>query len=567
MGHRKNYRSKKRKFVGNMYSTERATSAASQTDTDVITTASSSKLASNNDSFADVNSPPENSQLSGNRIIDIKFLMTVFASLCCPLCFNCNLVLSEDSRFGLCSNFALKCQKCSFVKGFSSSEKVNTTNKVNTLVVYALRTIGKGFTAGRKLFTLLDLPFFSKATFRRHELKVLHASAEAAQESMNNAAKEVKNITRIQKRQRTLDCGVSMDGTWQKRGYSSLNGCVSCISIDTGKVLDLEILSHYCRLCSKRRSTVCEDHICANHQGSASNMETVGAYRIFERSVTIRNLRYTSYYGDGDSKAFEAVKDIYGVQPVSKLECIGHVQKRVGGRLRKLKKTSKGLGGKGKLTDRFIDKLQNYYGIAIRSNTGDISKMQSAVIAAFYHSCSSSQYPMHGQCPPGADSWCKYQHAKALGETFVEKSPGLPQNIMKIIKPVFLQLCDKKLLMKCLHGKTQNANECFNGVLWNFIPKQSFVELQTLQLGSYIAVLQFNDGAKGVLSVLNKLGVSVGAFTRNGLMLGDFERLNDSKRHSIPEAKIQRKKLRAKRKNKGLQYEGKEGVTYKSGEF
>lgn len=566
MGHKKTYRSKKRKFTGNMFSIGRGESAASQTDTDV-TTASSSKLAGKKDSFVDVNSSPESSELSGNRIIDIKCLLTVFASLCCPVCFNGDLVLSEDSRFGLCSNFAVKCQKCPFVKGFASSEKVKNANKVNTFVVYALRTIGKGFSGGRRFFSMLDLPFFSKATFRRQELKVLHAVSEAAQESMNNAAKEVKHITRTQKRKRAVDCGVSMDGTWQKRGYSSLNGCVSCISIDTGKVLDIEIMSHYCRLCSTTPNAVGVNHICANHQGSASSMETVGAYRIFERSVTSRNLRYTDYYGDGDSKAFESVKDIYGLNTVTKLECIGHVQKRVGSRLRKLKKTTKGLSGKGKLTDRFIDKLQNYYGIAIRSNTGDLSKMQSAVIAAFYHSCSSSQNPMHGQCPPGADSWCKYQQAEALAKPFVEKSPGLPQNIMKIIKPVFLQLCDQKLLTKCLHGKTQNTNECFNGVLWNFIPKQNFVELQTLQLGAYIAVLQFNDGAKGILAVLNKLGLSAGAFTRNGLMLSDYERINNSKRHSLPEAKIHRKKLRAKQKIKGLQYKGKEGLTYKPGEF
>ena len=28
------------------------------------------------------------------------------------------------------------------------------------------------------------------------------------------------------------------------------------------------------------------------------------------------------------------------------------------------------MGGKAKLTDRMIDRLQNYYGIAIRSNVG-----------------------------------------------------------------------------------------------------------------------------------------------------------------------------------------------------
>ena len=41
----------------------------------------------------------------------------------------------------------------------------------------------------------------------------------------------------------------------------------------------------------------------------------------------------------GDSKSYASVKEIYGTEiTVRKLECIGHVQKMVGTRLRKLKK-------------------------------------------------------------------------------------------------------------------------------------------------------------------------------------------------------------------------------------
>ncbi|GFX00258.1 uncharacterized protein LOC101238613 [Trichonephila clavipes] len=82
-------------------------------------------------------------------------------------------------------------------------------------------------------------------------------------------------------------------------------------------------------------------------------MEVVGAYRIFERS-NVRNVQYNEYYGDGDSKGYESVKNFYGINTVTKLECIGHVQKR------------------------------NYYGIAIRNNVGNLQKMMSSVIAAFF---------------------------------------------------------------------------------------------------------------------------------------------------------------------------------------
>ncbi|GFU79723.1 uncharacterized protein TNCV_4037301 [Trichonephila clavipes] len=65
-------------------------------------------------------------------------------------------------------------------------------------------------------------------------------------------------------------------------------------------------------------------------------------------------------------------------------------------RLRKLKKSTKGLGGKGKLTDKFIDTLQNDFGIAIRSNVGNLSNMQTAVIAAFFALLLHRQNPCMG---------------------------------------------------------------------------------------------------------------------------------------------------------------------------
>ncbi|GFV32937.1 uncharacterized protein TNCV_1745791 [Trichonephila clavipes] len=168
-----------------------------------------------------------------------------------------------------------------------------------------------------------------------------------------------------------------MDGTWQKSGYSSHDGCVSCITIDTGNNLDIEIMSHFCRICSKKAKVpdaASNAHVCCNYMCSASSTETVGAYLIFQRSENHRKLQYTDYYSDEDSKAYESVKNMYAPNIVNKLKCIGHVQKRVGSHLRKLKKSVKGLKGKEKLTDNFIDKLQNYYGIAICSNTKKICK-------------------------------------------------------------------------------------------------------------------------------------------------------------------------------------------------
>ena len=105
--------------------------------------------------------------------------------------------------------------------------------------------------------------------------------------------------------------------------------------------------------------------------------------------------------------------------PISKLECVGHVQKRLGTGLRKLKKEKK-LGGRGCLTDNIIDAMQTYYGKAIRNNKGDVKGMQKATLAILYHQASTDKKPQHKFCPSGSTSWCKYNNRKR-GELYQHK--------------------------------------------------------------------------------------------------------------------------------------------------
>ena len=134
-------------------------------------------------------------------------------------------------------------------------------------------------------------------------------------------------------------------------------------------------------------------------------MKAEGTVNIFKRSIHTRGLRYVNFYGDDDSKSFSRIKNIYRCRKVRKYECVGHVQKRMGTRLRKLRKSVKGLGGNGKVTERMIDRLQNYYGISIRRNAGQtVQEMKKTIWGGFFHVCSSRAKPYHTHCDP---SWCK----------------------------------------------------------------------------------------------------------------------------------------------------------------
>ena len=97
---------------------------------------------------------------------------------------------------------------------------------------------------------------------------------------------------------------------------------------------------------TNKQSRYAGRHQCkTNYQGSAPSMETEGIKRIFGRSKETRKLQYTEYFGDGDSKAYNEVENAYENIHVEKKECIGHVQKRVGTALWKLKKETKGYAG------------------------------------------------------------------------------------------------------------------------------------------------------------------------------------------------------------------------------
>ena len=123
--------------------------------------------------------------------------------------------------------------------------------------------------------------------------------------------------------------------------------------------------------------------------------------------------------------------------------------KRVGGRLCKLQKNMKGLGGKGRLTDAKIDTLQNYFGIALRQNVGKLNDMRKSCLASMYHVTG-----YHDSCPSSKDSWCQYRVDK-LNNTSLYKSKGeLPIDVRKAILPIYNNLCKEEMLKKYLHEKT-----------------------------------------------------------------------------------------------------------------
>lgn len=501
-------------------------------------------------------------QTDCNQIIDMTLLSQALKeSVVCKNCFTSGISVVVSDQRGLAAKLTFICDNCDFQFSFYNSQQksvvINDTKKmcfeINIRLPYGLRAIGKGVTAGRMLCGILNLPRPMEHFTKYTALLGVYAK-QVAEATMLEGIEEAVEENSLECDGENRDISAAFDGTWQKRGHQSLNGVISATCIETGKVIDVSILTKHC-LCPNKENH--SDTCTANYQGSSGGMEVAGIKEIFAHSIEKYNVRYINYLGDGDSKAYNAVVACkpYGEIPINKFECVNHIQKRMGARLRKLKKELKGkklddglsISGRNRLTDSIIDELQTYYRNAIKNNLHCVRDMKKAVWATYFHRLSTDKNPSHELCPSGPKSWCKYNVNKCNPDSEPYKhTKSIPPAIMSAMKPIYRDLSKEDLLSKCTHGKTQNLNESFNHVLWSVLPKNIFIRMNTFSFGVYEAISSFNKGYQMKCEVLHRIGLKPGFFMVKAMASLDAERVRNSEK-SISEYE-RRAKRSAKRK-------------------
>ena len=464
-----------------------------------------------------------------------------------------NLLLEEGRKQGFMSSLNIECDSCKNVEVLDTSDSVSrrgTSYDVNRRMVYSSIEIGCGYEGLLTLSSILNMPCMTKSTYHIQLENILEVLESECKDEMKRVGVNVRET--VLKENGEVDNGqpveiaVSFDGTWAKRGFTSLTGVVFVISLDTGEVLDYHVLSKTCQKCALKKSK-CEndnefewkmEHEASNEcdinfHGSSPAMEADGAKVLWERSITSHNLQYQWMTCDGDSKAHSAVEEVYPGCKVEKHDCVGHVQKRMGKHLLKLKAATKGklddgktIGGKGRLTEEKIKKLQKYYGLAIRQNTigknspseqeidAAVYQMKKNIIASLHHSVQSHDLAkQHRFCPRGETSWCKWQQDKASGTSTYKGGECLPPVFLAVLKPVYMTLSDDNLLKRCVLGATQNANECINGIVWSRCHKQKHHGSKSVHCAVASSVLQFHCGAASRLVIMEKLLIPGGEYT------------------------------------------------------
>ncbi|GFV36308.1 uncharacterized protein TNCV_2233551 [Trichonephila clavipes] len=105
-----------------------------------------------------------------------------------------------------------------------------------------MRTIGQGHTAMTTFCGVMDFPPpVAEKSYNNIINKLQLCSKEVAEASMQSAALEEVTLTN------SSDIIISGDGTWKTRGYSSRVGVCAVIGDKTGKCIDAEVMSSFCK--------------------------------------------------------------------------------------------------------------------------------------------------------------------------------------------------------------------------------------------------------------------------------------------------------------------------------
>ena len=635
-----------------------------------IQSASQKKLlhVSLEDSDDEIVSTVSSTDLRGYRILGMESLATAVGTMQ-STCHNANLYLGQaiEQQYGMATVLYFGCSVCHKKTFFPTSNvkseqlrKIIINGKLrpqdcldlNNRVVLAGLETGIGKSGVDRLADVLQLHYKGHSKmWAQKTRKMLLLAKSHARSVLSNARERVRRIileeNGIEYCQETpVEVAVSYDGTWSKRGFTANFGLGFVISVDSGQVLDFKFLSKVCPECNKncdaddewkeRHKFDCQK----NHQGTSKSMEVVAAQSIWRRSMA-SNIKYKWMVCDGDSSSYNSIWNTYGscehckrfmshgkkdgslnaindltdihsdenvvCNRVLKLDCIGHIQKRMGRSLltwkqqhgaTPWKKTDKSLQKATKkpsqkrqqefickeckrnhtLTNEVIKKLQQYYGKALRRNCipygssvaekeKALAKMQQSVLAVLYHSLLlEDDVQRHQYCPEQTEvyNWCGYKNETRLTE---HQPHHLCPQYLPYLLPIFEKLSSRALLKRCLFGFSQNANECLNAVVWKRAPKEKNNSPSATHLAAISAVVQFNDGNVGTQRFYEALALPLTSFQHEKAKEIDKERVKRAEYKRKIKTRHRRQKIAQKKTRTEAMLEISEGPSYESGSF
>ena len=175
--------------------------------------------------------------------------------LLCPDCYGDDVSICISGHMGFSSELTLRCQSCPYTKKVHTSPTVGSTKAyaINTVMTVLAHELGVAHAGLEKIGKVLGIPPIHLNTYQRHDRRVSAAEFEAGQDCLRLAASRIReaylDTHDDDSEPDVLDICVSYDGTWMKRGFSSMYGAGVATDILIGLVIDFEVMSLYCHAC------------------------------------------------------------------------------------------------------------------------------------------------------------------------------------------------------------------------------------------------------------------------------------------------------------------------------
>ncbi|GFW39843.1 uncharacterized protein TNCV_2420081 [Trichonephila clavipes] len=196
-----------------------------------------------------------NSESNEYHFINNSMWTSLLQNVPCSDCNQFSLNILTHNSYGFSTKMELVYEKCkkSYGHAFTGQrEKPCRKFDINTKLTSAFLAIGRGHAALETFSAILGTPCMDRKTFSKC-LENLCNKNETAKVEMLRISREHVRQTNLYShpdlgRNNIIDITVSYDGTWHKRGHTSLYGIG--IVIMTSLVVDFEVLSKYCHECS-----------------------------------------------------------------------------------------------------------------------------------------------------------------------------------------------------------------------------------------------------------------------------------------------------------------------------
>lgn len=206
-----------------------------------------------------IDDPGVNVQDSGFLIVHVSSLARLVSFAACEACKQKQLIVEVSGVEGSVRKTTSCCQVCSEAlgtcyssPGHGSSTSTRPSFLVNRRMVETFVSLGNGYRGMQKFGIELGTPVMSELMFLNHFKAMMDSNHAFCEKLLSEARKAVRNVHGATEDE-LFDVCPSYDGTWQKRGHTSLNGAGFAIETITGLEIDFEVLRKYCQICKMKR--------------------------------------------------------------------------------------------------------------------------------------------------------------------------------------------------------------------------------------------------------------------------------------------------------------------------